>query len=166
MLSLDGNWRAINPLDLLGALVVLHNRSTGIIISLKWIKPLHISAPLLSVLLNSYCTCVCQQFFSNPTALVEYILYLPSLFTHEANWTGASSSRTPVTERWCWGMLNEKSSIGSKLLKTVEIHELNKNPFLPLSIHFSHPSARPLLHSPEFQTRGISDLQDKGGVLK
>lgn len=64
MLSLDGNWRAINPLDLLGALVVLHNRSTGIIISLKWIKPLHISAPLLSVLLNRVIVRVFVNSFS------------------------------------------------------------------------------------------------------
>lgn len=56
--------RAISPLYLLGALGVLHNRSTDIIISCTWIKPLHISAPLLSVLLNSVIVRVFVTSFS------------------------------------------------------------------------------------------------------
>lgn len=64
MISLDGYWRTINPLYLLGALLVLHNRSTGITILCVWVKPHHISAPLLSVLLNTVIVRVFVNSFS------------------------------------------------------------------------------------------------------
>lgn len=164
MISLDVNWRGINPLYLLGALIVFHNRSTDNIISCMWIKNHYISAPycqFYTQLLYVRLSTVFLQPHSPGGVLSWFIISF-----HSRNQLDRSLIISPTCH---WALMlreNEKSSIGPKLSKRREVHELNKNPFLPLSICFRHPSACPLLHSPAFQTRGIFDLQDKGGVLK
>lgn len=100
---------------------------------------------------GTYLVYVCFFISFNPTP------YRSPIISHTCHWT-------PML----W--MNKSVTTVPNIQYELKTHESKRKPPLPQhflsSIHFSYPSSHPPFHSPAFQTRGIFDLQDKGGGLK